>query len=115
MLAAVIQMSSEPEQEKNLHSAYQWLDRAHAAGAQLLVLPELFASYGDLELAAAQAEPLDGPLVTSLRSWAAERGTWLVTRTFAEIDADTKHVYNTSLLLDPRGAIAARYRKRHLF
>ncbi len=115
MLAAVIQMSSGPEQEINLRAAFQWLDQARAAGAQLMVLPELFASYGDLELAAAQAEPLDGPLVTSLRTWAAERGVWLVTGTFAERDADTKQVYNTSLLLDPRGAIAARYRKRHLF
>ena len=115
MLAAVLQMSSEPEPEKNLRSAFHWLDQAHAAGAQLLVLPELFVSYGDLALAAAQAEPLDGPLVTSLRAWTSQHGAWLVTGTFAEFDAEKKQVYNTSLLLDPRGAIAARYRKRHLF
>jgi len=115
MLAAVIQLSSVPEQAANFRIAIEWLDRAHAAGAQLMVLPELFASYGNLELAAEHAEPLTGPLVTSLREWTARSGVWLVTGTFAELDPATKHVYNTSLLLDPRGAIAARYRKRHLF
>ncbi len=115
MLAAVIQLSSVPEQAPNIHSAFEWLDRAKDAGAQLIVLPELFASYGDLELAAELAESLTGPLVSSLREWAARQGAWLVTGTFAELDPETRHVYNTSLLLDPRGAIAARYRKRHLF
>lgn len=81
----------------------------------MIVLPEMFPSYGSLEAAAKQAEPLDGPLVTLLREWTARQQVWLVTGTFAELDAETKRVYNTSLLLDPRGAIAARYRKRHLF
>jgi len=115
MLAAVIQLTSVPEQEPNLRCAFEWLDCAQSAGAQLIVLPELFASYGDLALAAELAEPLTGSLVTSLREWTARRGVWLVTGTFAELDPKTRHVYNTSLLLDPRGAIAVRYRKRHLF
>lgn len=115
MLAAVIQLSSVPEQAPSLRSAFEWLDRAQNAGAQLIVLPELFASYGDLERSAKQAEPLTGSLVSALRTWTARQGVWLVTGTFAELDPATRQVYNTSLLLDPRGAIAARYRKRHLF
>jgi nitrilase len=115
MLAAVIQLSSLPEQEPNLRSAFEWLDLAQTAGAQLIVLPELFASYGDLELATELAEPFTGRLVSSLREWTARHGVWLVAGTFAELESETRHVYNTSLLLDPRGAIAARYRKRHLF
>lgn len=115
MLAAAIQLTSVPEHDTNLRSAFNWLDRAQSAGADLIVLPELFASYGDLELAAKLAEPLAGPLVSSLREWTARHGVWLVTGTFAELDPSTKVVYNTSLLIDPRGAIAARYRKRHLF
>lgn len=115
MLAAVLQLSSIPERAANLRSVYEWLDRAHAEGAQLIVLPELFASYGDLALAAKQAEPITGPLVSDLREWTARHQVWLVTGTFAELDPSTSRVYNTSLLLDPRGAIAARYRKRHLF
>lgn len=115
MLAAVIQMSSVPEQAPNLRCAFEWLDRAESAGAQIIVLPELFASYGDLELAAELAEQLTGPLVSSLREWTARHGVWLVTGTFAELEPDTRQVYNTSLLLDPRGEVAARYRKRHLF
>ncbi len=115
MLAAAIQLSSVPDQSTNLRMTWDWLGRAQSAGAQLIVLPELFPSYGDLELAAKQAEPLTGALVSALREWTAQHGVWLVTGTFAELDPTTKSVYNTSLLLDPRGAIAARYRKRHLF
>jgi predicted amidohydrolase len=115
MLAAVIQLTSVPDLATNMRSTRAWLDPAAGAGATLLVLPEMFPSYGNLETAAALAEPLDGRVVSELREWTARQQVWLVTGTFAELDPVTKHVYNTSLLLDPRGAIAARYRKRHLF
>jgi len=115
MLAAAVQLSSVPDQATNIRTTWDSLARAQSAGAQLIVLPELFPSYGDLELAAKQAEPLTGRLVSALREWTARHGVWLVTGTFSELDPKTKSVYNTSLLLDPRGAIAARYRKRHLF
>jgi deaminated glutathione amidase len=115
MLAAAVQLSSTPDQQANLRQAMTWLDQAQHGGAELIVLPELFASYGDLQLAADQAEPLGGPIVSMLRDWTARHQVWLVTGSLAELDPVTRTVYNTSLLLDPRGAIAARYRKRHLF
>jgi deaminated glutathione amidase len=115
MLAAAIQLTSVPDQATNLRAAYEWLAAAHAGGAQLIVLPELFNAYGDLASAAQHAETLTGHLVSSLREWTARHNVWLVTGTFSEFDPVTQAVYNTSLLLDPRGAIAARYRKRHLF
>ncbi len=86
-----------------------------ATQAELIVLPELW-HVGAFDIAAAreQAEPIDGPLVTGLSDLARSLGVWLHGGSIAEIDADGNH-YNTSILFTPDGALAARYRKIHLF
>lgn len=113
MLAAAVQLSSTLDQPHNLAQAAIGIQHAAQAGAKLIVLPEMFALYGDLTQVAAQAETLTGPLVQQLGRWAKEHGIWLVAGTIAEL-AGTQ-VYNTSLLFDPQGNIQAQYRKRHLF
>ena len=80
----------------------------------MIALPELFLCFGDLSRAAALAEPLTGPLVQRLSKWAERHQVWLVAGSIAETNASQKP-FNTTLLLDPRGQIAASYRKRHLF
>jgi predicted amidohydrolase len=49
-----------------------------------------------------------------LRELASKRGLWLVAGSIAE-RADAGRTWNTSALIAPDGAIAARYRKLHLF
>jgi len=114
-LAAAIQMCSGPDQDENLARAERLVGAAAAEGARLVALPELFACYGDLQLTVDQAEPLNGSLVMQLRSWAEKHSLWLAAGSIAERDPANQHVYNTSLLIDPWGRIAARYRKRHQF
>jgi predicted amidohydrolase len=91
------------------------LTRAACAGADLVVLPELWlAGAFDIHASQEYAEPLDGPLVAAFSDIAAQERTWLHMGSFPERDADG-HTFNTSVLFDPDGTIAATYRKVHLF
>lgn len=113
MRAAVVQLSSTLETERNLSVASELIDRAAQAGARLVVLPEVFNRRGESARVRAQAESLDGP--SSL--WAAEQARrhrlWLVAGSLAEEAAGDCH--NTSCLYTPEGHCAAIYRKIHLF
>ncbi|HEX3870114.1 MAG TPA: carbon-nitrogen family hydrolase [Pirellulales bacterium] len=88
------------------------LDDAHTS--DLVLLPELwpcgyfnFASYAD------ESEPIDGLTVQTLAAAAKRHQTWLFLGSFVERDGEG--LYNTSLLIDDRGSVVARYRKMHLF
>jgi predicted amidohydrolase len=88
---------------------------ADAAGAELVVLPELwlpgyfaFDSYREF------AEPLDGDTVTAAREWARRLGCHLHMGSVLESDADGR-LYNTAVLIGPDGEIAHTYRKIHVF
>ncbi|HAN71745.1 MAG TPA: carbon-nitrogen hydrolase [Actinobacteria bacterium] len=85
-----------------------------AKDCDLLILPELWhVGAFDVEAARAHAQPLDGPLVEALSGLAQERGIWLHGGSIAERAGD--EYFNTSLLFAPDGALAAAYRKIHLF
>lgn len=85
-----------------------------AKECDLLILPELWhVGAFDVEAARAHAQPLDGPLVEALSGLAQERGIWLHGGSIAERAGD--EYFNTSLLFAPDGALAAAYRKIHLF
>lgn len=88
--------------------------QAAAAGAQVIVLPELW-HVGAFDMAAARdnAESLTGPLVTGLGALAKEHSVWLHGGSFCELDGD-EH-FNTSVIFTPDGQLAATYRKIHLF
>ena len=91
------------------------LTRAACADADLVVLPELWlAGAFDIHASKEYAEPLDGPLVAAFSDVAAQERTWLHMGSFPERD-DDGHTFNTSVLFDPDGTIAATYRKVHLF
>lgn len=83
-------------------------------GVELAVLPELWhVGAFDLELARAEAQPLDGPVVTAMREAARDAGIWLHAGSFAELAGAER--FNTSVIIDPAGDVVATYRKLHLF
>ncbi len=84
--------------------------RVDEVDADLIVLPELFAQCRDFT----KAEPIPGRTTDEFTRVAQEKGAYLVMGSVLESDGDGR-VYNTSLLIDPRGDIIARYRKIHLF
>ncbi|MGQ9368282.1 nitrilase-related carbon-nitrogen hydrolase [Azospirillum sp. ST 5-10] len=84
-----------------------------AAGADLLVLPELaLCGYGDAERVRRLAVGRDSDVVGRLRSLAAAAGTGLVAG-FAERDGAT--LYNAAVAIAGDGALAGVYRKLNLW
>lgn len=83
------------------------------SGSDLVVLPEAFAR--DFGPAGSDvsgfAEAVDGPFATELARVADERGTTVVAGMF-ESGPDPDRPFNTLLV---RGAVAAQYRKVHLY
>ncbi len=115
---AALQLRSTDDLVANLATCRDLGERAIAEGAQLLVLPECFPFLGQSERdKLAIAEDLDrgGPIVDLLRALAG-RGCWVIGGGMPEIvPGDQKRTYNTAVVIDPAGTIAARYRKIHLF
>ncbi|HUB08507.1 MAG TPA: carbon-nitrogen hydrolase family protein [Myxococcales bacterium] len=113
-LAAVCQMSSGPDKAQNVALARELVSRAAAMGASFVALPENFELMASSQEKREQAEPLDGPTLTSLRELARALGITLLAGSLAE-RAEGGKVHNTSVLVGPDGRDLAVYRKIHLF
>ena len=85
------------------------------ASADLVVLPELWPQGGfSYDRWEAEAQPLDGTVVRSLRSAARDLGVMVHMGSLVERD-DTGRLFNTSVLIGAAGEILTTYRKVHLF
>lgn len=115
LIAAALQMRSGLDKEQNLSTAERLIDQAVGRGASLVALPEHFCCGGVAQIQRENAEPIPGPTVERLRNRAGSAGIYLVAGSLAERVPDADRVFNTSVLINPRGEIAATYRKIHLF
>jgi predicted amidohydrolase len=119
MQVAVVQLNSQDDVAYNLSRVSEWIAKAAGAGAELLVLPENFAFMGEEARKRELAERVDGvfpgPILTALSQAAAARGMWVLGGGMPEKSDDPARPYNTSVLVDPKGRVAASYRKVHLF
>jgi len=117
---AAVQLSSQDDLDKNLSRAVTLIEEASAAGARLIVLPENFAFMGGAdEDKRAIAESLDekpgGPIVRAISDVARRSGAYVVAGGMPEKSDDRERPFNTCAVFGPDGAVAARYRKVHLF
>lgn len=119
--AAVIQIRGSRGLDDNLADARLWIDRACAKGAQLVVLPENFAYFGQKPLAqvAAGEAAATGVARRFLADTAREKGIWLVGGTIPVVDSGapgfTGKPFARCYLLSPDGIEVAHYDKIHLF
>ena len=115
MRVAAVQLTSTPDRARNLAIAGELIDRAADAGAAFVALPELFNGWGSAAQLREGAETLDGPTITCARERARRLGIWLLAGSIVERVDDGDRHRNTSCLVAPDGALAAVYRKIHLF
>ncbi len=116
MRAALVQLNSQADVAANLARVEALVANAAAEGAELVALPENFACMRDDSGGPhPAAEPLDGPIVAFLRAQARRHGIVLAGGTFPEAIPGDSRVHNTSVVVERDGAIAAVYRKIHLF
>lgn len=98
--------------EANFERLRPWIERAAGAGAELAVLPEMFAC-GFSMATDRIAEPVGGPSTTFLRESAERHGLWLA-GSVPEREEGAQRPANTFVLAGPGGQIH-RYRKIHPF
>ncbi len=118
---AAIQMVSTPVVADNLVAAAELIARAAGEGAQLVALPEYFCILGRKETDKVDARERftpgrhDGPIQAWMAEMAARHNIWLVGGTLPIDCGSPTRIFNTCLVVDKRGALAARYDKIHLF
>ena len=118
LLVGVAQWLAAPgDPKQNLSVALGMVESAAARGVELLVLPELWSCGYDPETlgrdARHDAEPRDGPRAACLAEAARRHGLFLA-GSVPELGEDGA-VFDTALVFNPQGALAALHRKAHLF
>ncbi len=111
---ALLQSSGRPGSvDANLKVLDEAAGRAAAAGAGLLVCPEMFLTgYAIGADVHRLAEPADGEAADAVADIAVRHGL-AIHYGYPERDGDA--VYNSAQLIGPDGARLANYRKTHLF
>lgn len=117
MRVALVQMSSSDDPGDNLAQAQALIARAAVDGAQLVCTPENTncVSSSRAHQRAVLREECDDPTLAGLRDAAARHGIWLSAGSLGLRLGDDSRFANRSFLIDPAGAIVARYDKIHMF
>jgi deaminated glutathione amidase len=124
LTASCIQFTSARDYEPNIRVVSDWVRRARDGGADFVLTPEntgLTEPIGRLRREKARDEA-SHPVLAALREVARETGVWLLIGSLA-VDLsrepgmpEAEHrLANRSYLVDPVGAVVARYDKIHMF
>mmetsp|Transcript_44610 Transcript_44610/g.119478 ORF Transcript_44610/g.119478 Transcript_44610/m.119478 type:complete len:293 (+) Transcript_44610:3-881(+) len=112
-------MTSVNDKEANFQHNADTVRLAAAQGCKLVCFPECFSFIGARAGEAQEAaEELSGPTVARYKALAAEHRMWLSLGGFQEKGPDGTEgdkIYNTHIVVNAEGALAAVYRKIHLF
>lgn len=112
---ALAQMNSGDDRDQNVSVALDLIDRAAAAGARIVVLPEVWPYLGPEDASRAHAETIPGPITELLAERARRHGIYIHGGSIYETRPGDPGMYNTAVVIDPRGEIIARYSKIHMF
>lgn len=114
---ATVQMASGPSVSANLDEALRLIEEAASRGAKLVVLPEYFCIMGinDTDKLTVQEHPGEGIIQQFLSDTAKRLNIWLVGGSVPLVSSIPDKVYNSCLVYDQEGTLAARYDKIHLF
>ncbi|HET8938717.1 MAG TPA: carbon-nitrogen hydrolase [Polyangiales bacterium] len=112
----VVQFAMHAEPERNITRACELVREAHARGAQVILLPELFSSYyfpreKDPRFFALAHSVADDPALRALAPLAAELNVVLPV-SFFERDGD--NYFNSLMMIDADGSQLGLYRKTHI-
>jgi deaminated glutathione amidase len=118
MKIALVQFNAGPDKKDNLRRALSFVKKAVAARAKWVLLPEVVNYRGDLtdpRNFKDVAEKIPGETTGLFAEVARRAKVHILIGSMIEHAALTSKAFNTSVLIDERGEIAAAYRKIHLF
>jgi omega-amidase len=101
--------------EASLERATRIVAECAAAGARLVVLPEMCTSGFTMDVAN-YSEPMTGERVTRLSHMARSASVWLIAGVPTEdVDAGACVARNSAIVFSPTGEVVAAYHKQRLF
>jgi deaminated glutathione amidase len=115
--AACLQITSGPAIDANVAAVSALVRRARDQGADLIMSPEvsdMIEPKRALALDKAQPEASHA-MLKAFRELARETGAWLLLGSAVVRDKNAEKLSNRSFLISPKGEIAARYDKIHMF
>ncbi|MFH1360180.1 MAG: carbon-nitrogen hydrolase family protein [Candidatus Omnitrophota bacterium] len=115
MKVALIQMGAGPQKLKNIQRACALIRQAIQKKAEFILLPEMFPFRGQPKDAWTNAEHIPGSSIKPLMELARAHRVFILAGSVGERIKGTKKIYSTSVLINPKGKIVAKYRKIHLF
>lgn len=107
------QLKVGPDKAENLAGAERLIGQAVDAGAEIVVLPEMFSCPYDQERFGEYADDAAGATPQMLQAAARDNRCYLVGGSFPEREGD--RLYNASYIFGPDGRRLAVHRKLHLF
>ncbi len=114
MQVAMVQMQAGVDVETQCLVAQNWVAKAAGQGADLVVLPEMFACPYDTAVFPRYAQKQGGELWQTLGRMAQENQVYLVAGSVPELGEDGQ-IFNTSYVFSPQGEQIAKHRKVYLF
>lgn len=118
MKIALIQTNAGGKKRKNLDDALRLTLEAISRKAEFICLPEVFNYRGTPHLKNGYhsiAENIPGESTVPFMILARAKKIFILIGSVYEKVKETKKIYNTSVLIDDKGRIKARYRKINLF
>ncbi|GAA6386710.1 carbon-nitrogen hydrolase family protein [Lawsonibacter asaccharolyticus] len=111
---AVLQLDSQDDVQKNLDTVVSFIEEAAARGAKLITMPESM-NYVGLDNAGHAEEIPGGPTFQLMSEQAKKNGVWLHCGSIYEKNPNDPRPFNSTMVIDPRGNLAAKYHKIHPF
>lgn len=112
---AVIQLDTQNDKKKNLETAAEFIKEAVSKNAKIISFPEVMNLVGKNVGEGGQAEPIPGYTTDFLCSEAKKYGVYIHGGSITELIPSEKKFYNTTVMIDDKGEIIAKYRKLHTF
>ena len=112
---AVLQLDSQNDKASNMKQISGLIDEAASKGATLVSLPEVMNFIGDMKKEEDRPESIPGYSTEILMQKAKEHNIYIHSGSFAEKKSEYTRYYNTSVLIDNKGKIIAKYSKIHTF
>lgn len=121
MKLSLIQLRNYGNNEKNLSHAVEMINKSSAAGADMVVLPEMFSCPYKTSKFPVYAQEDGGTNWKILSKAAKDNNIYLVAGSMPELEISRdccehqEKIYNTSYVFDRNGNQIAKHRKVHLF